>query len=92
MNEIFVAGTCTSAIIDPACTKTLAGKYWFENYKSNLPDDFELQKESSPSDTAFKFGHGRKVKSIKIVATLLLLVRNVKSNSIALKEICHYYY
>ena len=40
MNEIFVAGTCTSAIIDPARTKTLAGKNWFENYKSNLPDDF----------------------------------------------------
>ena len=40
MNEIFVAGTCTSAINDPARTKTLAGKNWFENYKSNLPDDF----------------------------------------------------
>ena len=37
--EIFVAEASKSAVIDTACTKTIAGEKWFTNFKSNLTDD-----------------------------------------------------
>ena len=35
-SEIFVAEASKSAVIDTACTKTVAGKQWFDNFKANL--------------------------------------------------------
>ena len=60
--EIFVVETSKSAVIDTACTKTVAGKKWYQNFKTNLPNDYVAQIESFPSETVFKFGDGRKVK------------------------------
>ena len=35
-SEIFVAEASKSAVIDTACTKTVAGEKWFKNDTSNL--------------------------------------------------------
>ena len=37
--EIFVLEASKSAVIDTACTKTVASEQWFVNYKSNLPEN-----------------------------------------------------
>ena len=62
-NEIFVAEASKSAVIDTACTKTVAVEKWYQNFKTNLPSNYIAHIESFPSDTVFKFGDGRKVKS-----------------------------
>ena len=54
---------CESAVIDTGCTKTVAGQIWFENFKSNLTENTLKETETFPSNTSFKFGDGRKVKS-----------------------------
>ena len=35
----------------------------YQNFKTNLPNDYVAQTEVFPSETVFKFGEGRKVKS-----------------------------
>ena len=37
-SEVFGAEASKSAVIDTACTKTVAGQIWFENFKSNLTE------------------------------------------------------
>ena len=62
-NKIFVVEASKSVVNDTACTKTVAGEKWSQNFKTNLPNNFVAQNESFPSETVFKFGNGRKVKS-----------------------------
>ena len=62
-NEIFVVKASKSAVIDIACTKTVAREKWYSNFKTSLPNDYVAQIESFPSKTVFKFGDGKKVKS-----------------------------
>ena len=38
-------------------------KKWYQNFKTNLPNDYVAQVESFSSETVFKFGDGRRVKS-----------------------------
>ena len=65
--EIFVAKASKSAVIDTACTKTIAGEKWFTNFKSNLTDDSIKNIEIYQSNTKFKFGDGRQVTATKRV-------------------------
>ena len=52
-----------SAVIDPACSKAVAGIDWFTNYTKNL-DDYSLnQVLCKKSNNLFIFGDGRKVYS-----------------------------
>ena len=44
-NKIFVAEASKSALIDTACTKTVAGEKWYQNLKTNLPIDYVAQIE-----------------------------------------------
>ena len=39
-NEIFVAEACKSAVVDTACTKTVTGEIWYENYIKSLPNKY----------------------------------------------------
>lgn len=42
-NEIFVTKMLCSAVIDTACSQTITGKEWFDNYTKIL-DDISLNK------------------------------------------------
>ena len=57
----FVEEKKVKAVIDTACTKTVAGETWLENYMKNLGDTSLNQVEISESNKIFKFGDGRKV-------------------------------
>ena len=53
----FAMEAASSAVIDTACTKTVAGEHWFVNYKSYLSEN----SIKNISDTKFKFGDGKQV-------------------------------
>ena len=53
-----------TAVIDTACTKTVAGNEFIKNYIDRLSLKQQSQVSSWPSKTTFKFGDGRKVKSL----------------------------
>ena len=58
--------TDLNAIIDAACTKTVAGEEWLNNYLKNL-DTLISQVEVNLSNRIFKFGDGHKVTAISSV-------------------------
>ena len=63
-----------SAVIDTACSKTVAGKEWFNNYTKML-DDTSLNKiDLFQSHTPFKFDAARKIMSEKREIILVKLV------------------
>ena len=69
----FVAETSKSAVVNTACTKTVAGEKWFENYKSNLREKAKQEIEIHPSSISFKFGDGRKVQALfRIIFPVIL--------------------
>ena len=53
--EIFVAEASKSAVIDTACTKTIAGEIWFENYIDSLALHHRNMIRILSSTTKFKF-------------------------------------
>ena len=60
-NEIFVTRLLCSAVIDNTCSKIVARKEWFDNYKKML-DDASLNKiDLFQSHTPFKFGDGQTI-------------------------------
>ena len=59
--------TDLNEIIDTACTKTVAGAEWLNNYLKNLDDTLNNQKEVNPSIRIFKFEDGHKVTAISSV-------------------------
>ena len=61
--EILLAEASKSAIVDTACTKTVAGEKWFAQYCDQLSDENEKRVKLLPSHTPFKFGDGRTVFS-----------------------------
>ena len=62
-----------SAIIDKACTKTVAGEKLFKNYTSHLAEKARKEILTYPSNTSLKFGDGRKVQPVKRVVFQVLL-------------------
>ena len=55
------------AILDSACTSTVTGITWFENYVKNLSWEMKVKVIGRKSDKVFKFGDGEKKKSLKSV-------------------------
>ena len=51
----------TKAVIDTACTKTVAGELWLQNYLKNLDDPLLNQEELLESHKDFKFDDGCEV-------------------------------
>ena len=72
-SEIFVAEASTSAVIDKACTKKVAGEKWYKNHTSNLTEKARKEIITYPSNTSFKFGDGQKVQAVKRVVFLVLI-------------------
>jgi len=56
-------------VLDTACTKTVAGVEWLEEYLDTLSDQDRLMVEQSErkSQSAFRFGDGAETLSIKVV-------------------------
>ena len=54
-----------SAVVDTACTKTVGGLHWFNSYVDSLDEEQRKKVEFIESNTSFKFGNGRQVKSQK---------------------------
>ena len=64
-NEIFVTEMLCSAVIDTTCSKTVAGKEWFDNY-TKMPDGISLNKiDLFQLHNSFKFGDSQKTLSEK---------------------------
>ena len=81
-SEIFVAEASKSAVIDTACTKTVAGKQWFDNFKANLTKHSLDEIQYFPSSISFKFGDGRKVQStMRVIFPVMLAGKYCKINT-----------
>ena len=65
--QTMVAETLGNGILDSACTKTVAGSTWVDEYLSLLSDEERLnvEKTSKPSSSLFRFGDGKESKSKK---------------------------
>lgn len=61
-HEIFVIESQGSAVIDTACTRTVCGENWFNQYLGSV--DHDLVK-TSDSHRLFRFGDGKVVYSFK---------------------------
>ena len=62
-NEILLTESFGCAIIDTACTKTVCGKRWYEEYADQLEQKKKKQIKTGASAKTFRFGDGAKVKS-----------------------------
>ncbi|KAI4873784.1 hypothetical protein NFI96_002219, partial [Prochilodus magdalenae] len=62
--EIFMVEALGSAVIDTACTRTVCGEKWLDNYVDGLK---QSELEIQTSTKAFRFGDGRLVYSTKRV-------------------------
>ena len=61
--EILINEMEVNAVIDTACTKTVSGENWFQNYLKCLDDTALNKVRVIPSEKTFKFGDGRKIVS-----------------------------
>ena len=68
-SEIFLAESLGSAIIDTACTRTVCGEKWLENYVKALSSDQvnQVLQTEIPSCRPFRFGDGNFVYSTRKV-------------------------
>ncbi|KAL5011741.1 hypothetical protein ScPMuIL_010292 [Solemya velum] len=60
--EIFVMESFGTAVIDTACTRTVCGERWFDNF---VEENKNKKIYKSDSHRAFKFGDGQKIYSFK---------------------------
>ena len=68
-----------SIILDSGCSKTVCGEEWFASFVDTLSSDERQSIIELPSTSVFKFGDGRKMKSLKCVTfPCVLASRNVK--------------
>ena len=61
--EIFMIEARAAAVLDTACTKTVCGQKWLEDYQSRIGRSVA----SIPSHKTFRFGDGKIVKSRELV-------------------------
>ncbi|XP_071118367.1 uncharacterized protein [Haliotis cracherodii] len=62
--QVLVNESLNSAVLDSACSSTVAGEAWMNCYIDTLEDDKVRQVNRTKSDSIFKFGGGRLLKSI----------------------------
>ena len=61
------------AVLDTACSKTVVGETWLNEYEETLSSEERKSVTSFPSDTSFVFGDGAEViaeRSVKIPVTI----------------------
>jgi hypothetical protein len=64
-NEVFVAEAFGAGILDTACTKTVCGEKWFNNYQKLLSEKERQSISVDDTKVGFKFGDGQKHYSFK---------------------------
>ena len=66
-NEIFMTESFGCAVIYAACTRTVCGKKWLDNYMNNI-DSKEIKSITTTArNRCFKFGDGAQIKSTQNV-------------------------
>ena len=60
----FVKEAANSAVLDTACTSTVAGENWFDTYVASLNDDDRGDIKRTHSSKVFKFGGGERLQSL----------------------------
>ena len=60
----FVKEAVNSAVLDTACTSTVAGENWFETYVASLNDEDRGDIKRTHSSKVFKFGGGERLQSL----------------------------
>ena len=61
--QVLMSETANAAVLDSACSKTVAGRAWKEMYLASLSANERRQVKFLPGGTTFKFGAGNKMKS-----------------------------
>ena len=64
-HEILVTETSNAATVDTACSRTVCGVKWWENWYAHLSDAHKRLIIRTPSNAVFRFGDGRKVNAIE---------------------------
>lgn len=67
MNQVFMTESFGAAVIDTACTRTVCGSKWLENYRDGLSESEKEQVVECESSQEFRFGDGVSVKSFENV-------------------------
>ena len=66
--EVFLVEAMGTAVIDTACTCTVCGERWLDNYLKTL-DELSLKKvKRNPSSIGFRFGDGGRINSFETAA------------------------
>lgn len=78
-NEILMTESYGCAVIDTACTKTVCGKKWFEQYVDRLQEDQKKVIKKKTSTKIFRFGDGAQVHSY-MNATIPAQIGKTKCN------------
>ena len=65
--RVLVSETFNCAVLDSACSSTVCGIDWLDNYVQSLPDHKLSQVYEEKSSATFKFGDGKVVPSLKKV-------------------------
>ena len=86
-NETFMLEASKSAILDTACTKTVAGEKWFINFCELLDESLLNLVEIFPTTTKFKFGDGKKADAIvKVIIPVKIADKSCKISCELVKE------
>ncbi|KAG1704025.1 Retrovirus-related Pol polyprotein [Nymphon striatum] len=64
---VLLTESANSAVLDSACTSTVAGETWMKCYLDSLDPSIREKIVETPSDTLFKFGGGTVLQSAKKV-------------------------
>ena len=62
-----VSETLGKAVLDSGCSKTVAGQYWFEDYKNTLSEEEKSEIKYEESNSVFRFGDSKPINSLKRV-------------------------
>ena len=65
--DIFMVEAYGAAILDTACSKTVCGQSWLDNYVENISDSDKSKVISNSSKRRFRFGDGRTVQSTQLI-------------------------
>ena len=72
-NRVLLVDTVEKGILDSACTKTVAGRTWAEEYFSLLNEKDSLKAEQSSKEGTSYFRFGKESRSRKVMKLPILL-------------------
>ena len=89
--ETLIGETLSMAVLDSGCIKTVCGETWLNCYLENLPNEDKKLLHVEDSNSVFKFGDSKLIKSNKKIVILtviadqkVMLTTDVISNDLPL--------